>query len=96
MTRVARRSAVRVADRKNVPFTAAMSSGEVKNVASWIVTTTGTAGAQRHRVVRRVDDLGGELLGDQRQAGLLPGQPGRPVRDGGRAGDDVACGATRE
>ena len=29
-----------------------------------------------------------DLLGDQRQAALLPGQPGRPVRDGGRPGDN--------
>ena len=54
-----------------------------------MVTTTGTPGPQRHRVVRRVQDVGADLLGDQRQAGLLPGQPGRPVRDRGRAGDDL-------
>ena len=40
---------------------------------------------QRHRVVRRVDEVGADLLGDQRQPGLLPGQPGRPVRDRRRA-----------
>ena len=33
--------AVRVAERKNVPLTAVCTSGWVKNVASWIVTTTG-------------------------------------------------------
>ncbi len=41
MQRAARRSAVRVAERKNVPFTEVCSSGSVKNVASWMVTTTG-------------------------------------------------------
>jgi len=33
-TRAARRSAVRVADRKNVPLTGVCMSGSVKNVAS--------------------------------------------------------------
>ena len=32
--------------------------------------------------------LGADLLGEQRQAGLLPGQPGRPVRDRAGPGDD--------
>ena len=41
-TRAARRSAVRVAERKKVPFTALCISGSVKKVASWTVTTTGT------------------------------------------------------
>jgi hypothetical protein len=40
-TRAARRSAVRVAERKKVPFTALCMSGSVKKVASWTVTTTG-------------------------------------------------------
>jgi hypothetical protein len=35
-----------------------------------------------------MDDLGPDLLRDQREAGLLPGQPGRPVRDRGGTGDD--------
>ena len=35
-----------------------------------------------------VDDVGPHLLGDQRQAALLPGQPGRPVRDRRRRRDD--------
>ena len=48
--------------------------------------------AQRHRVVRRVDDLGVDLLGDERQPGLLPGEPRGPVRDGGRGGDDLGGG----
>ena len=48
-----------------------------------------SADPQRHRVVRRVHDLGAELLRDQWQAGLLPRQPGRAVRDRGRAGDDL-------
>ena len=42
MQRAARRSAVRVADRKKVPFTAVCISGSVKKVASWMVTTTGS------------------------------------------------------
>ena len=41
MQRAARRSEVRVAERKKVPLTAVCISGSVKNVASWIVTTTG-------------------------------------------------------
>ncbi len=41
MTRSARRSAVRVAERKNVPLTELCRSGSVKKVASWTVTTTG-------------------------------------------------------
>ena len=48
----------------------------------------GPAGAQRHRVVRGVHDLRVDGLGDQRQAGLLPGEAGGAVRDRGRAGDD--------
>ena len=36
-----------------------------------------------------MDDVGVDLLGDQRQAALLPGQPGRPVRDRSRPGDDA-------
>ena len=47
---------------------------------------------QRHRVVGRVDQRGVGLLGDQRQAGLLPGQPGRPVRDRRRSGDHLGAG----
>jgi len=48
---------------------------------------------QRHRVVRRVQHVGVDLLDDQRQPGLLPGQPGRPVRDRRRSGHDrgVRC-----
>ena len=53
---------MRVAERKNVPLTAVCTSGSVKNVASWMVTTTGRPDPQRHRVVRRVDDLGLDLL----------------------------------
>jgi hypothetical protein len=41
-TRAARRSAVRVAVRKKVPFTGLCISGELKNVASCTVTTTGS------------------------------------------------------
>ncbi len=48
--------------------------------------------AQRHGVVRRVYHVRVHLLRDQRQAGLLPGQPGRAVRDRGRAGHDVRSG----
>ena len=33
--------------------------------------------------------VGADLLRDQRQPGLLPGQPGRAVRDGRRPGDDL-------
>jgi hypothetical protein len=40
-TRLARRSAVAVADRKKVPFTELCRSGSVKKVASCTVTTTG-------------------------------------------------------
>jgi hypothetical protein len=36
--------------------------------------------------------LGADLLGQQRQAGLLPGQPGRAVRGGGRRRDDAGGG----
>ena len=43
------------------------------------------AAAQRHRVVRRVQDVGADLRGHERQAGLLPRQPGRAVRDRRRA-----------
>ena len=50
------------------------------------------AGPQRHRVVRRVDHLGSDLLGHQRQAALLPGQPGGPVRDRGGRGDHAGAG----
>ena len=52
----------------------------------------GHAGAQRHRVVRRVDDVGADLLRDERQPALLPGQPGRPVRDGGGAATILGAG----
>jgi hypothetical protein len=44
---------------------------------------------QRHRVVGRVDEVGIDLLGHQRQPGLLPRQPRRAVRDGGRPGHDL-------
>ncbi len=33
-----------------------------------------------------------DLLGDQRQAALLPGQPGGPVGDGRRRGHDLGAG----
>ena len=36
-----------------------------------------------------MDQVGAHLLGHQRETGLLPGQPGRAVRDGGRPGYDV-------
>ena len=36
--------------------------------------------------MRYVQDIGADLLGHLRQSGLFPGQPGGPVRDGGRAG----------
>jgi hypothetical protein len=55
----------------------------------------GDADPQRHRVVRRVDDLSGELLGDQRQTGLLPRQPSRTMRNGGRAWDHDGLGRHR-
>lgn len=42
--------------------------------------------------MRRVHDVGVDLLRDQRQAGLLPRQPGRAVRDRGRGGDDLRVG----
>ncbi len=35
------RTAVRIAERKNVPFTAVCISASVKNVTSWMVTHTG-------------------------------------------------------
>ncbi len=41
MQRAARRSAVRVAERKKVPLTVVCIAGSVKNVASCSVTTTG-------------------------------------------------------
>ena len=50
------------------------------------------AGAERHRVVRHVQDVRADLLGHQRQPGLLPGQPGGPVGDRGRAGHDAGVG----
>ena len=50
------------------------------------------ADAQRARVERRVQHLGADLLGEQRQAGLLPGEPGRAVRGGRRRGDDPRGG----
>ena len=37
--------------------------------------------------MRRVNDLGSKLLGDQREPGLLPRQPGRTVRDRSRSGN---------
>ena len=52
----------------------------------------GCAGPQRHRVMRRVDHVRAHLLCHQRQAALLPGQPGGPVRDGRRAGHDPRAG----
>ena len=33
-----------------------------------------------------MDDVGVDLLGHHRQAALLPGQPGGPVRERGRSG----------
>jgi hypothetical protein len=39
-----------------------------------------------------VDDLGVDLLRDQRQPGLLPRQAGGAVRDGGGTGDDLSRG----
>ena len=92
ISRVARRAEVRIADLKNVAATGLCASGSVKNVRSWMVTTVGSAGPQRHRVVRRVDHLGADLLGHQRQAALLPGQPGGPVRDRGGRGDHACAG----
>ncbi len=47
------------------------------------------AGPQRAGVERRVQHVGADLLGEQRQAGLLPGEPRRPVGDGGGRGDDL-------
>jgi hypothetical protein len=41
MQRAARCSAVLIADRKNGPLIVVCTSGAVKNVTSWIVTTTG-------------------------------------------------------
>ena len=41
----------------------------------------GPADAQRHRVMRRGDDVGFDLLGDEREPGLLPGEPCRTVGD---------------
>ncbi len=38
------------------------------------------AGPQRTGVERRVQHLRAHLLGEHRKAGLLPGEPGRPVR----------------
>ena len=43
-SRVARRTEVRIADLKKVALTGECASGSVKNVRSWIVTTTGTPG----------------------------------------------------
>ena len=70
---------MRVADLKKVVLTGCAASGSVKNVTSWIVTTVGTPGAQRHRVVRRVDDVRADLLGDERQARSAP-TPAGPAR----------------
>ena len=50
------------------------------------------AGPQRARVERRVQHLRADLLGEQRQPGLLPGQPRGAVGDGGRAGDHLGAG----
>ena len=46
----------------------------------------------RHRVVRRVDHRGADVLGDQRQAGLLPGDARGAVRQRRRAGHDLGAG----
>jgi hypothetical protein len=52
----------------------------------------GHARPQWHRVVRGVNEVCVHLLRDQRQAALLPGQPGGPVRDGRRGGHDLGPG----
>jgi hypothetical protein len=53
------------------------------------------ADTQRKRVVRRVQDVGLDLLRDQRQAGLLPGEPGRAVGDRSGPATMRADGAIR-
>ena len=45
-------------------------------------------GPQRACVERRVQHLGAHRLDEHRQAGLLPGEPGRAVGDRGRGGHD--------
>jgi hypothetical protein len=44
MSRAARRAAVRIADLKNMALTWLYSSGSVKKVTSWTVTTVGLPG----------------------------------------------------
>ena len=46
------------------------------------------ADPQRHRVVRRMHHFGVDLLGHEREPGLLPRQARRPVGNGRRAGND--------
>ena len=60
--------------------------GEVRQVVDG--RDHGHAGPQRHGVVRCVQDVGVDLLGDEWEAGLLPGEPRGPVRDRGRASHD--------
>ena len=48
--------------RKNTTLLRSCHSGWSKNVRSWIVTTHGTRGAQRHRVVRAVPHVGSHAV----------------------------------
>src|SRR6266542_6564547 len=52
----------------------------------------GHAGAQWDRVVRRMDHSRADLLRDEGQPALFPGEPRRPVRDGCRPRDDARIG----
>ena len=80
-TRAARRSAVRVADAEEGALDRAVQLGLGEEGRVVQRDDDRDAAAQRHRVVRRVQDAARRPAGDQRQPGLLPRQPGRPVRD---------------
>ena len=81
MSASARRDETDVQARKNRALTPRCSSGWLKNVASCSVTTCrgvdAEARRERHRVVRRVQDVRLHTADDERQPGLLPGQPRR-------------------
>ena len=92
ITRAARRSDVLIAraEERAPGLVVVLRLGEERRVVDG--DRHRAAGPQRARVERRVQHLGADLLGEQRQAGLLPGEPGRAVRDRGRAGDDLGAG----
>ena len=80
ITRAARRSEVLIAraEERAAGLVVVLRLGEERRVVHG--DRDRAAGAQRAGVERRVQHLGADLLGEQRQAGLLPGQPGRAVR----------------